>query len=317
VGTAVVVAVLGVLALWILPSVLTRSPSAGLGVAERLKAANDVRVALIQGLGALGLLGGLLFTARTFRLNQSGQMTDRYAKAVEQLGNDTSDTVRIGGIYALERVMRDSLSDGPTILEVLTAFIRNRAPFEEDVSRGRPDADVQAALTVVGRSHPGARPPVLDLRSVDLRGAEMGFGRWPRTLFTGAHLEGAQLVGADLERAFLDDACLRDTNVSHARLDRASLSHSDLTGAHLEYSTMTESDLYFARLCGVQLASTDLTGASLRGADLSGALMHGTSLTGATLYEDCLTEEQLAQAFGVESIVWEEPAPDLREQPSP
>jgi hypothetical protein len=33
-------------------------------------------------------------------------VTDRYTKAIEQLGSDRLD-VRIGGIYALERVARD------------------------------------------------------------------------------------------------------------------------------------------------------------------------------------------------------------------
>ena len=53
-------------------------------------------------------------------------MTDRYTKAIEQLGSDKLD-VRIGGIYALERVARDSARDHPTVMEVLTAFIREHS----------------------------------------------------------------------------------------------------------------------------------------------------------------------------------------------
>jgi len=44
---------------------------------------------------------------RTFELTEQGQVTDRYTKAIEQLGSDKLD-VRIGGIYALERIARDS-----------------------------------------------------------------------------------------------------------------------------------------------------------------------------------------------------------------
>src|SRR5271155_3394414 len=56
----------------------------------------------LLALGA-GLLaaGALLFTARNFTLSREGQVTDRYGKAIEQLGSDKLD-VRIGGIYALE-----------------------------------------------------------------------------------------------------------------------------------------------------------------------------------------------------------------------
>lgn len=69
-------------------------------------------------LGAgLVAVGALRFTARSFVLSREGQVTDRYTKAIEQLGSDKLD-VRIGGIYALERVARDSTGDHPTVMEV-------------------------------------------------------------------------------------------------------------------------------------------------------------------------------------------------------
>jgi len=37
--------------------------------------------------------------SRTYRLTQQGQLTDRYTRAIEQLGSDKQD-VRLGGIYA-------------------------------------------------------------------------------------------------------------------------------------------------------------------------------------------------------------------------
>ena len=42
---------------------------------------------------------------RTHELTEQGQVTDRFTKAIEQLGSDKLD-VRIGGIYALERIAR-------------------------------------------------------------------------------------------------------------------------------------------------------------------------------------------------------------------
>ena len=63
-------------------------------------------------------------------------MTDRYTKAIEQLGSDKLD-VRIGGIYALERVARDSARDHPTVMEVLTAFIREHSREQWPAIRSR------------------------------------------------------------------------------------------------------------------------------------------------------------------------------------
>lgn len=54
------------------------------------------------------------------------RVTDRYTKSIEQLGSDKLD-VRIGGVYALERIARDSSRDHPTVMEVLSAFIREQA----------------------------------------------------------------------------------------------------------------------------------------------------------------------------------------------
>ncbi|WP_409186552.1 hypothetical protein F9C11_20890 [Amycolatopsis sp. VS8301801F10] len=117
------------------------------------------------------------------RLSKQGQVTDRFAKAVEQLGGD-SLSVRLGAIYALERVARDSPPDQPAVLQVLTTFVREhapRTPTEHDRTRcslpergsitvqgnePRMVADVQAALTVVGRRDPGRDGGTV----VDLRG---------------------------------------------------------------------------------------------------------------------------------------------------
>jgi hypothetical protein len=54
---------------------------------------------------------------------EQGQLTERYTKAIEQLGSDKLD-VRLGGIYALERIAADSERDHPTVVEVLSAFVR-------------------------------------------------------------------------------------------------------------------------------------------------------------------------------------------------
>lgn len=108
----------------------------------RLQAASGFRTALIAGVAGLAALGSLVQSRRTYRLTQESQITDRYTKAIEQLGSDKPD-VRLGGIYALERIAKDSPADGATIAEVLAAFIRGRAPMAADAigpaKRGQAD----------------------------------------------------------------------------------------------------------------------------------------------------------------------------------
>ena len=99
-----------------------------------LQTTRDAARGRLVTLGAgLFAAGALVFTARnfslsrrTFELTEQGQVTDRFTKAIEQLGSDKLD-VRLGGIYALERIARDSAKDHPTVMEVLTAFIREHS----------------------------------------------------------------------------------------------------------------------------------------------------------------------------------------------
>ena len=67
---------------------------------------------------------GLIYTAKTLQAAQEGQITDRYTKAVEQLASPAVD-VRLGGIYALQRLAADSPRDRSTVRNVLAAFVRH------------------------------------------------------------------------------------------------------------------------------------------------------------------------------------------------
>ena len=240
-----------------------------------LATARDAARGRLLTLGA-GLLaaGALVFTARNFTLSREGQVTDRYTKAVEQLGSDKLD-VRIGGIYALERVARDSARDHATVMEVLTAFIRehSREPWPVDSNgaqqgekKTRPD--VQAAVTVAGR-----RDAKRDILPIDLADANL----------TRANLSGADLSGADLGDVNLAGANLAGANLTYARLTRANLADADLGGANLGGANLGGADLGGAYLTAAYLTYADLSGARLTGARLSGARLTGADLGGADL----------------------------------
>jgi hypothetical protein len=90
---------------------------------DRIDLESKSRQTLAQILGGAALLVGLYFTSQTLRTTQEGQITDRFTKAIDQLGKDTL-AVRLGGIHALERIAIDSEADHWAVMEVLTAFIR-------------------------------------------------------------------------------------------------------------------------------------------------------------------------------------------------
>jgi hypothetical protein len=249
---------------------------------------------LTLGAGVLAALA-LAFTGRTFYLSRQGQVTDRYTKAIEQLGSDKLD-VRIGGIYALERIARDSPRDHPTIMEVLTAFVRDHSreqwpPTENGAEQ--PDRltrpDVQAAITVIGRrtirhdsqqiSLAAANLTGANLASANLTGADLTFADLTGANLSGAHLSDADLSDADLTRAHLSDADLTGAYLIGADLTRANLTRADLTRAYFTVADLTRADLTRANLTRANLSGAHLTRANLTRADLSGADLTDADLT--------------------------------------
>ncbi len=292
---AVVTAVVIVLpVIWTLPDwpgLVSSDPS--LTAKERADLENDARRTIIQVVGGLLLVGTLYFTWRrvgaaekTVQLSEQGQITERFTRAIEQLGSEKL-AVRLGGIYALERIARDSERDHWPIMEVLTAFVRENArwrdppPSEEAAEPPRPPADIQAILTALGRrerskEREGDRR--LDLNKTDLRAAAL----------RDAHLEGAILVEAHLE-----GADLWRTHLEGAHLWRTHLEEADVDGAHLERAGLNGAHLEGAFFCEAYLKGANLNGAHLEGADLNNANLEGALLRGAT----GLTREQIDEAI--------------------
>jgi hypothetical protein len=233
-----------------------RPPEGDLSVTDRkdlVQGLASVAQALAVFLAGVVGLVGLYFTSRNLRQTrehtdrqlqqaEQGQVTDRFTSAIEQLGSDKLE-IRLGGIYALERIAGDSLAmesspgrDYATIMEVLTAYVRENAPWPPKPSKeesppasdtaasgaaegngGReqaatpdrrtPPADIQAILNVLRRRDED-RVPMRYRAFLDLRGANLQGAYLQKADLVGANLVGADLEGADLGSANLQGADL-------------------------------------------------------------------------------------------------------------
>ena len=187
---------------------------------------------------------------RDEKLAQSRLTVERFNKAVEMLGKNDSIHLRLGGIYALESIAADSNKDAPDenyrqVLEVLTAFVRENAPYppkaqatqaetqatlaeqspeeqptgaDENTKEEIPPlpTDIQAVLTFLNRRRHRDKDWEqyrLDLRKTDLR----------RAYLKGANLQKALLRNANLQEASLTGANLQEVNLKGANLQEAYL----------------------------------------------------------------------------------------------
>ena len=213
---------------------------------ELARAKNDARTTLLQGIGGMLVLAGtaigVVVGLRQLQLNREGQITERFTKAVEQLGHGNAKLdVTLGGIHALERIARDSPADRAAIAEVLSAYVRGHAPSlsapSKKAARGQLDSDrlslmqfsapdVYAALSVLGRFPPLPRPP-----------HEMDPARFPPIMLGWTNLRRAHLPFARFDNAFLGRAYLENTFLA-----AASLADAYLMGAHFDGADLNHAD---------------------------------------------------------------------------
>lgn len=89
---------------------------------------NETRATLLQSFAGLVLVAGALTTWRQVNINRHGQITERITRAVDQLAGDRMD-VRVGGIFALERVALNSAEDRHIVTAIIATFVRTQAPW--------------------------------------------------------------------------------------------------------------------------------------------------------------------------------------------
>ena len=212
------------------------------------------------------------------RLTQERLVTDRFSKAIEQLGEEQSETVHIGGIFSLERIAEEYPKDyWWTIIEILAFYVRHNSPSPEKEQEAKSiDINVQTALTVIGRRDVSLENikkleegKSINLTNTNLTGANL----------TGANLTGANLTGANLTRAILTRANLTGANLTEANLTEAVLPEANLPEANLTGANLTEAILPKANLTGANLTEAVLPGAKLLETNLTCAYLTGANFS--------------------------------------
>jgi uncharacterized protein YjbI with pentapeptide repeats len=201
--------------------------------------------------------------------------------------------VRIGAIYALERIAKHNLDEHIQIMEILCAYVRENAPIKKQNPQkeryAKPRSDVQTALTVIGRrtekqrnveSSPNVMWPTVHDSDV-IR--ETGAGKNKVTKFSAALLERlnlgvaplalskhfnldfslCELAGVDFSEGNFANTNFRGSNLSGAQLMGANLQNCDfwdavLKDAHLSFADMSGSRMWDANLCAARLVHTRL-----------------------------------------------------------
>ncbi|WP_198543510.1 pentapeptide repeat-containing protein [Pseudofrankia sp. BMG5.36] len=295
----------------VLPGVVVDHDLARASVApqDRPSAVNDVRTTLLQAVGGMIVLFGAYATWRQLRVSQDGlratqegYVTDRFSRAVDQLGSDKLET-RIGGLHALWRIAEHSARDREAVISIQAAYLRTHLPWpptgpeapaaEVPINDISPlevrAADAQVALTGLGVLCQRREQSWVNLSVTDLRRADCD-GLWlPEVNLDRSCMEAAGLYHANLTQASLVSVNLRHADLKTAILRRARCVLADLRGARLVETDLRDADFTEADLREANLRKADANGAVFRHTDLRLADVRGTDLSTADLLQARLT----------------------------
>lgn len=306
----------------------------------RIDTENAIRASVIQGLGGMAVLVGIYFAYQNLKAAQRNvliaedkQVTERFSKAVEMLGNKDNLHTRLGGLYALERIANDSDKDYWQVMEVLTAFVREESPWppKQASSEGVasvaeiPDlvetpnlveslGQVQVAA-VENESGQSVAPQALSgleyvlqeqqkreeffatlppLRT-DIQAVMTVIGR-RKHRFGKGEWETRQLI---LQKTDLRQLQAYQANLTGIVLIGAHLEGANLVEAHLEEAVLNQAHMERAFLSGSHLERASLNQTHLEEATLSEAHLKGAKMPGVYLRRTLLHGADLSQVWGL------------------
>ncbi len=246
-----------------------------------------------SALPGVAALVALLFTwmqvsqnTKEVRISEHGEVTNRLNSAVQNLASANPD-IRLGGIYALDRIMQDSPRDEPAVVSILSAYMHKISPRNPQSKEPAISSDLKAAVSVMGDRPEGSRAgPLVNLENVDLHKLDADELVTLKAQ-TRINFRDARLTSVDLK-----DAKLGQIDFTGAAMERA-----DLSGSELNETPFKKSDLPGSNMKNIQCVGSDFTGALLFDADLSGANFNPASdETGCKLTDVDLSYAKLTKA---------------------
>ncbi len=200
--------------------------------------------------------------------------------------------VRLGAIYALERIAQDSERDYSVILEILCAYIRSNAPssgaqkieidknihpalatkeIKQEVSKiVPPKIDIQAAMETIGRRNVLFDKPTrkrLDLRFCNLQSINL----------QGLNFEGAMISGSKLDGATFIRCNLDNISGTPKEYSQSFNSDGDVSISHIDPTSMIRTHIIDCSMERVSLSGCQFDGSLIRNTDMNTSYLIGCS----------------------------------------
>lgn len=304
----------GGLSVWLGPYLLSKS----IPPQEREQVETYTRNIWIESLKASGGLA-FVFTAyfawRNLKAAEDKQITDRFSKAVEQIGSEVP-AVQIGGIYCLQRLAEDSLDrDYFIVIDVLLELIResSQAPQVNNIKLQQEFYAKDANNSQAQKLKPVSTNRVCQtaLNSLShlkqIQTAKTQEYRLNNINLWGADLQSLNLRSTNFSESILSQVNARAANLSNSNFRGAILcpgptpsfiefGETDIGSTWLQDTNFRDSEFAWSNVSRVIFDGSDLQGASFDSAYGKKACFRSCNLTNANFNEADLTKANFHNA---------------------
>lgn len=281
---------------------------------------------VVQVLGGVIILFGVYATWKNlqivqdnFKLAQDGQLSERFTKAIDQIGKDVPQT-RLGGMYALIDIAESHNEYYEQVVQVLSAYVRiNSAwppvPKSQEKTKPEDKSEIKGNSnnrTQVTKSPEGENLATNDVAQIDvpidIQAILTFIGKYPVRLIdcgkrpdgyrkvnlSKTNLYNANLLGTKSQPMNLESVNFREIHTNQANFTGALLKCADFqksvllestifTTAVLDGAVFTEATMPAAILVDAQLKGTVFVRAHLEDAQFGVADLAGAQLDGALI----------------------------------
>ena len=246
---------------------------------------------------------------------QRSLLNERYQQGAHMLG-DAVLSVRLGGIYALERLAAEHPEEYHVrIMKLLCAFVRHPTgdeDYEKKLAERRANPktfylhreDVEAAMEVIG-SRSEAQVWIertqnqdfrLNLIGADLSHAQIGEANLSGAMLHAADLSHTNIFSVDLSNAILDGTDMRRARLVDIEFTGARASSADLSGAMVDQNGKPLFGLDHANLSGAELLHVDLAGKIVQGTSLVDVRIGASDLSDARFLRSNLSRASIGKS---------------------
>ena len=279
-------------------------------VEKKLEFENETRRTMIQILGGIAFISTFYFSYKTYILSNEQQITNRFTETIKLLSNENKE-IRIGALYALERLSKDSEKDKISILQIINAYVRNHAPrvtkdlFKQYIDSAKaadddeyscsyfhpsnkiyvfhPDTtkqelDIQVAITILGTNNFGLLP--LNFTNLDFRAINFRELNLSNSDFSYCDLTSDDFGKAVLDSCKFDRAVANKTIFATAKIRKSSFATSLLQEANFYQADLSNSHFSAGSCCyDCQFGEAIFRNGDIRSVDLRRALFWDADLT--------------------------------------